>query len=54
MVSLSYDITLPRQTRGLEGVVTAAFGEDVFQEQGAAGLNGGEAVFVTDAVNSFV
>ena len=36
----------------MQGVAVISFGEDVFEEQGAAGLDGGEAVFVADAVNS--
>ena len=38
----------------MQSVVAAAVGEDVLQEQSSAGLDGGEAVFVTDAVNGSV
>jgi hypothetical protein len=45
---------LPGEAGGVEGVAFIVWGEDVFEEQGAAGLDGGEAVLFADAVNGFV
>ena len=38
----------------MEGIAVIAFGEDVLKGEDAAGLDGGEAVFLADAVNSLV
>ena len=38
----------------MEGVALLGFGEDVFEEQGSTGLDGGEAIFFTDAVNDSI
>ena len=38
----------------MEGVAAICFGEEVFEEHGAAGLDGGEAIFLADAVDSFI
>ena len=46
--------SLSGQTRGLEGVVVVRGGEDILEEEGAAGLDSGEAILITDAVDYFV
>ena len=38
----------------MKGVAFLGFGEDVFQQPGSAGLDGGEAIFAADAVNSSI
>ena len=51
---LLFSSVLSRQARRVEGVAAIGFGEEVFEDQGAAGLDGGEAVFLADAVDSFI
>ena len=38
----------------MELIAALGFGEDVFEEQGAASLDGGEAILLADAVNGSV